>query len=115
MRSFSEPCVPGEAPQPFPARGVGDMALHGTLLAGPSLFPAIALTSRGSNPGLDSGAAQVIRTSQPEQCATLCRPSQISGRGEEEEDDPKVHLEARELWRRFHKCGTEMVITKSGR
>ena len=30
-------------------------------------------------------------------------------------DDPKVNLEARELWEQFHKNGTEMVITKSGR
>lgn len=31
------------------------------------------------------------------------------------EDEPKVYLEASDLWRQFHKCGTEMVITKSGR
>ena len=30
-------------------------------------------------------------------------------------DDPKVNLESRELWEQFHKIGTEMVITKSGR
>ncbi|XP_062844717.1 T-box transcription factor TBX2a [Trichomycterus rosablanca] len=34
---------------------------------------------------------------------------------EEVEDDPKVNLEAKELWDQFHKFGTEMVITKSGR
>ncbi|KAL2092439.1 hypothetical protein ACEWY4_012237 [Coilia grayii] len=31
------------------------------------------------------------------------------------EDDPVVHLEAKDLWEQFHECGTEMVITKSGR
>ncbi|KAK1806900.1 hypothetical protein P4O66_005380 [Electrophorus voltai] len=31
------------------------------------------------------------------------------------EDDPVVHLESTELWGQFHKIGTEMVITKSGR
>ncbi|KAI2664741.1 T-box transcription factor TBX3 [Labeo rohita] len=31
------------------------------------------------------------------------------------EDDPVVHLEGRELWGQFHRSGTEMVITKSGR
>jgi T-box protein 2 len=31
------------------------------------------------------------------------------------EDDPKVTLEGKELWEKFHKLGTEMVITKSGR
>ncbi|KAK3099509.1 hypothetical protein FSP39_005522 [Pinctada imbricata] len=30
-------------------------------------------------------------------------------------DDPKVDLEGKDLWDMFHKCGTEMVITKSGR
>ncbi|KAK6313384.1 hypothetical protein J4Q44_G00167310 [Coregonus suidteri] len=34
---------------------------------------------------------------------------------EANEDDPKVNLEARDLWTQFHKFGTEMVITKSGR
>jgi len=31
------------------------------------------------------------------------------------QDDPKVTLEHKELWTEFHKHGTEMVITKSGR
>ncbi|XP_030010659.1 T-box transcription factor TBX3-like [Sphaeramia orbicularis] len=31
------------------------------------------------------------------------------------EDDPKVTLESKNLWNAFHKMGTEMVITKSGR
>jgi hypothetical protein len=30
-------------------------------------------------------------------------------------DDPKVELDAKELWERFYELGTEMVITKSGR
>ncbi|KAK3514749.1 hypothetical protein QTP70_029800 [Hemibagrus guttatus] len=34
---------------------------------------------------------------------------------EEEEEEPVVHLEGMELWRQFHRIGTEMVITKSGR
>ena len=31
------------------------------------------------------------------------------------QDDPKVTLEHKELWEQFHKNGTEMVITKTGR
>ncbi|XP_043996402.1 T-box transcription factor TBX3-like isoform X1 [Gambusia affinis] len=31
------------------------------------------------------------------------------------DDDPKVTLESKDLWSKFHKMGTEMVITKSGR
>ncbi|XP_064459992.1 T-box transcription factor TBX2-like isoform X2 [Ornithodoros turicata] len=31
------------------------------------------------------------------------------------QDDPKVTLEGRDLWEQFYACGTEMVVTKSGR
>ncbi|KAG8190800.1 hypothetical protein JTE90_005836 [Oedothorax gibbosus] len=31
------------------------------------------------------------------------------------QDDPKVTLESKDLWDKFHALGTEMVITKSGR
>ncbi|KAF4074631.1 hypothetical protein AMELA_G00241580 [Ameiurus melas] len=34
---------------------------------------------------------------------------------EDEEEEPVVRLEGLELWRQFHRIGTEMVITKSGR
>lgn len=34
---------------------------------------------------------------------------------EEPRDDPKITLEAKNLWKEFHRIGTEMVITKSGR
>ncbi|XP_023253465.1 T-box transcription factor TBX3-like [Seriola lalandi dorsalis] len=111
MRSFSETCVPTEAPQAFPTR-VGDAALRGTVLAGPPLFPAMALSSRGSaDPSLDT----MIHTSPPGHSAMLCRPPEILEGGEMADDEPKVYLEASDLWRQFHKCGTEMVITKSGR
>ncbi|KAK7464579.1 hypothetical protein BaRGS_00037858 [Batillaria attramentaria] len=30
-------------------------------------------------------------------------------------DEPKAELEGQHLWKQFHKLGTEMVITKSGR
>jgi len=30
-------------------------------------------------------------------------------------DDVECHLELKELWEKFHKLGTEMIITKSGR
>lgn len=33
----------------------------------------------------------------------------------EVQDDPKVDLESKDLWEKFHRLGTEMVITKSGR
>ncbi|KAK5931879.1 hypothetical protein CgunFtcFv8_003635 [Champsocephalus gunnari] len=113
MRSFSEPCVPGEDPQIFPTR-LGDSARHGTILSGPSLFSAMALASRSSTvPGLDAGARPVTLQSQAEQI--LCRPPGILEERGLTEDEPRVYLEAKNLWTQFHKFGTEMVITKSGR
>ncbi|KAI9543731.1 hypothetical protein NQZ68_008778 [Dissostichus eleginoides] len=113
MRSFSKPCVPGEEPQIFPTR-LGDSARHGNILSGPSLFSAMALASRSStDPGLDAGAVPVTLQSQQEQI--LCRPPGILEERGLTEDEPKVYLEAKNLWTQFHKFGTEMVITKSGR
>ncbi|XP_055004207.1 T-box transcription factor TBX3-like [Boleophthalmus pectinirostris] len=45
--------------------------------------------------------------------ASLRRTQEILS--EEPSDDPKVTLEAKNLWKLFHKIETEMVITKSGR
>ncbi|KAK9523120.1 hypothetical protein VZT92_019539 [Zoarces viviparus] len=106
MRSFSVPCT-----------RVGDSALHGTILVGPSLFSATALSSRGSSDfGLDASTDPVIHTSPPEhESLVLRRPPETLEEGEMTEDEPKVYLEASDLWTQFHKCGTEMVITKSGR
>ncbi|XP_008303152.1 T-box transcription factor TBX2-B-like [Stegastes partitus] len=115
MRSFSKLCAPGEVPQTFSAR-VGDAAPNGSLLVGPSLFPAIAVSSRRpSDQSLDAIPEPHIHTSPPEQSAVFCRPPEILDSDEAADDDPKVYLEASDLWKQFYKCGTEMVITKSGR
>jgi hypothetical protein len=42
-------------------------------------------------------------------------PSSMVNEDDNVKDDPKVTLEHKELWEQFHKYGTEMVITKSGR
>ena len=42
-------------------------------------------------------------------------PPRMPIQDENVKDDPKVTLEQKELWDQFHKFGTEMVITKSGR
>lgn len=114
MRGFSAPCVPGS----FPPR-LADVALHGAVFVGPSLLSAIALSSQGPpDPSLDASADPIIRASSPEQTLIWCRPPEIlegGGGGEVTEDEPKVYLESSDLWRQFHKHGTEMVITKSGR
>ncbi|XP_051967727.1 T-box transcription factor TBX3 [Xyrauchen texanus] len=49
-------------------------------------------------------------TASPTQLPVEARDSQLAS-----EVDPVVHLEGKELWGQFHKSGTEMVITKSGR
>ncbi|KAM8885853.1 uncharacterized protein AB9W97_013263 [Spinachia spinachia] len=106
MRSFAESFT-----------RVGDAALHGTTSAGTSLFSACALSARGSSdPGLVSSEDPRSPMLPPEQRSlTSRRPPETLGEGERTEDDPKVYLEASDLWTQFHKCGTEMVITKSGR
>ncbi|XP_020344181.1 T-box transcription factor TBX3-like [Oncorhynchus kisutch] len=94
----------------------------------PPFFPVIALTSHRSlplpvaqrHPTLDLGNAEtILRLSSLEHHAATqsakLRPPKTGGTEDATEDDPKVNLEARELWTQFHKFGTEMVITKSGR
>lgn len=39
----------------------------------------------------------------------------LSDTDDNEPDDPKVELDNNKLWQEFHKRGTEMVITKTGR
>ncbi|XP_012705157.2 T-box transcription factor TBX3 [Fundulus heteroclitus] len=92
MRSF---CVP-DVPRTF-SSGVG------TLLSESPLFLAPNLTSR--------------RLSYPElgQPLVCCGPPKILDSADTAEEEPIVYLEAAELWKQFHRYGTEMVITKSGR
>uniref|UniRef100_A0A3P8ZIW3 T-box domain-containing protein n=1 Tax=Esox lucius TaxID=8010 RepID=A0A3P8ZIW3_ESOLU len=94
----------------------------------PSFYPATGVTSQQSltlpvaqrQPTLDpSNTETILCISSLEQhaanpSATL-RPPKTLKNEDVIEDDPKVHLEAKDLWKQFHKFGTEMVITKSGR
>lgn len=95
----------------------------------PHFFPALALPPNGAaalslpgaltKPIMDQliGAADsgLPFPTLGHQAAAHLRPLKTLEPEEEVEDDPKVHLEAKELWDQFHKRGTEMVITKSGR
>ncbi|CAI4228829.1 unnamed protein product [Auanema sp. JU1783] len=65
----------------------------------PSLPPSAAATA-GDMATLAAAAAQ-RQVQPPEDDGVI--------------DDPKVELDDQELWTRFNECGTEMVITKSGR
>ncbi|KAJ8408686.1 hypothetical protein AAFF_G00253210 [Aldrovandia affinis] len=124
-----DPVIPGTsmAYHPFlPHRGA-DFAMSAMLGHHPPFFPALALPPNGSlslpgalgKPIMDQlmGAAESgLHFSLGHQAAAAhLRPLKSLEPEEEVEDDPKVHLEAKELWEQFHKRGTEMVITKSGR
>lgn len=91
MRSF---CVP-EAAQSFPS-GVG------TLLPEPALLLAPTPTSRR------------LTHPEPRRGLACCGP-QFLDSADTAEEEPRVSLEAADLWKHFHTHGTEMVITKSGR
>ncbi|XP_055774417.1 T-box transcription factor TBX3-like [Salvelinus fontinalis] len=123
-----DPVVPGDmALQPFLPNTASDFTLDAMLARQPPFFPAIALTSHGSlhlpvaqrHPMLGSvNAETILRKASLEplnatQSAKLSPPKTLETVATE--DDPKVHLDARHLWTQFHKFGTEMVITKSGR
>ncbi|CAL8320032.1 unnamed protein product [Lota lota] len=125
-----DPVIPGTsmAYHPFiPHRGP-DFAMSAMLGHQPPFFPALALPHNGSlslpgglgKPIMDQlmGAAETglhFSSLGHQAAAAHLRPLKTLEPEEEVEDDPKVHLEAKELWELFHKRGTEMVITKSGR
>ncbi|XP_008845688.1 T-box transcription factor TBX3 isoform X2 [Nannospalax galili] len=127
--SMRDPVIPGTsmAYHPFLPHRAPDFAMSAVLGHQPSFFPALTLPPNGAaalslpgalaKPIMDQlvGAAETgIPFSSLGPQAHL-RPLKTMEPEEEVEDDPKVHLEAKELWDQFHKRGTEMVITKSGR
>uniref|UniRef100_A0A673G0K5 T-box transcription factor TBX2b-like n=1 Tax=Sinocyclocheilus rhinocerous TaxID=307959 RepID=A0A673G0K5_9TELE len=106
---------------PFHAHRPADFAMSAFLAAAqPSFFPALTLPPGLSKPLADhalSGAAEAglhAALGHHHQAAHL-RSFKSLEPEEDVEDDPKVTLEAKDLWDQFHKIGTEMVITKSGR
>ncbi|XP_004636275.1 T-box transcription factor TBX3 isoform X2 [Octodon degus] len=127
--SMRDPVIPGTsmAYHPFLPHRAPDFAMSAVLGHQPPFFPALTLPPNGATalslpgalakPIMDQlvGAAETgIPFSSLGPQAPL-RPLKAMEPEEEVEDDPKVHLEAKELWDQFHKRGTEMVITKSGR
>ncbi|NXV21145.1 TBX3 factor, partial [Cepphus grylle] len=126
-----DPVIPGTsmAYHPFLPHRAPDFAMSAVLGHQPPFFPALALPPNGAaalslpgalaKPIMDQlvGAAEtgIPFSSLGHQAAAHLRPLKTLEPEEEVEDDPKVHLEAKELWEQFHKRGTEMVITKSGR
>ncbi|CAB3401271.1 unnamed protein product [Caenorhabditis bovis] len=67
----------------------------------------------GANPGGPNGAGSMM----PMLPLDFGAPGPAGGPPEDDGvvDEPKVELDDKELWQEFSQCGTEMVITKSGR
>ncbi|XP_075931565.1 T-box transcription factor TBX2b [Anarhichas minor] len=106
---------------PFHAHRPTDFPMSAFLAAAqPSFFPALslppgALTKPISDHGLAGAAEVVLHPALSHHQAVHLRSMKSLEPEEEVDDDPKVTLEAKDLWDQFHKVGTEMVITKSGR
>ncbi|XP_037323499.2 T-box transcription factor TBX2b-like [Pungitius pungitius] len=99
----------------FPSRQSGALPLSAFFSAAqPSFFPGLPFPDVAPRSEPSSGRA----ASDAELLAALGRhhqPVQSLPPEDGLEDDPKVTLDSKKLWNEFHKMGTEMVITKSGR
>nr|XP_033494546.1 T-box transcription factor TBX2b-like isoform X1 [Epinephelus lanceolatus] len=101
---------------PFQTHRPGALPLSALFTtAQPSFFPALPFPDVASLseplPEQAASDAALRRHRQP------VHPQSLKSLQPEDglEDDPKVTLESKSLWNEFHKMGTEMVITKSGR
>ncbi|XP_042355767.1 T-box transcription factor TBX2b-like [Plectropomus leopardus] len=97
---------------PFQAHRPGALPLSAFFTAGqPSFYPALPFPDVASLSEPAASDAALRRQHQP------AHPQSSKSLPTEDglDDDPKVTLESKNLWKEFHKMGTEMVITKSGR
>ncbi|XP_067350972.1 T-box transcription factor TBX2b-like [Channa argus] len=103
---------------PFQTYGPGALPFP-TCLAQPSFFPALTFPDvaslseppseeAASDAGLHAALARRHQAAHPLSIKSLQPDGGMA-------DYPKVTLESKNLWTEFHKMGTEMVITKSGR
>lgn len=106
---------------PFQAHRTGALPLSSFLTAAqPSFYPGMTFPEVASlseplfeQTPADAGLhAALGRQHQPVNLRSVKSNLQPD---EEVDDDPKVTLDSQNLWSEFHKRGTEMVITKSGR
>lgn len=115
------PWIPGGAGMRFEGGERRDaVAFHPLLAPRPSDFSVSALLTAGALPPppyLPAALAAAAALSAP--CPLLKPPpppyAPLPPDDDGVVDDPKVTLEGKDLWEKFHKLGTEMVITKSGR
>nr|XP_004557521.1 T-box transcription factor TBX2b [Maylandia zebra] len=105
---------------PFQIRGPGALSLSAFLTSAQPSFPAAP-----TFPDAASFSKSLSEQAPPDaglHAGLGCQNEAVQQRSlkrlEPEEwldEDPKVTLESKNLWSEFHKIGTEMVITKSGR
>ena len=113
--AFSAPFMPNFAPRPdFGFPGMLHLPPHGGPPHLPPGFPPLGPTNSFSTPagGVPNGG---IFPRLPGFPFAGIPPRGPLAEDENVNDDPKVTLDQKELWDQFHKIGTEMVITKSGR
>lgn len=106
---------------PFLLQRPSDFSVNSLLTQAPSYLPSLGLSTGTPNPysflpKFPNQFGQPFTTAEDVLSHSHLRP--LRSLLPEEDgvvDDPKVTLECKELWEKFHKLGTEMVITKSGR
>ena len=118
--SPGSPTAPDQTPVSLPggspySPSSGCPGISGTTgITPPSLFSSYPALFPKLQSGLQAGffGAAAGMTPRP----PVPPPPGIPPPDEEDvKDDPKVSLEARDLWQKFNSYGTEMVITKTGR
>lgn len=107
-------------PSDFGYRGPQPGAAQSAYLSALAAFgpmPGLFGKMPGQVPGVPAGGSPFITAEDVLASHSLGGPSVRPFEPEDDgvEDDPKVSLESKDLWERFHALGTEMVITKSGR
>uniref|UniRef100_UPI0037E9173E T-box transcription factor TBX2b-like n=1 Tax=Semicossyphus pulcher TaxID=241346 RepID=UPI0037E9173E len=109
------------AHHPFQAHQPGALPLPAFFTAAQqSLFPAmtfpdVASLSEPLSEQAPSDAGLHAALGRQRQPSVHARSLKSLQPDEGQDDDPKVTLDSQNLWNEFHKRGTEMVITKSGR
>ena len=110
MNTFIFPTLPGiSSPPPTPSSS----SSSSTPTSAHASPDAAAVTANGKN---DNGSSPPPRTPTPTpqsknvpEADLPCTPGYLTREG------ITVELVSQELWRKFHKLGTEMIITKAGR
>ncbi|MEQ2260939.1 hypothetical protein XENORESO_003545, partial [Xenotaenia resolanae] len=106
---------------PFQVHGADASSLPGFVpSAQPSFIPTLTLLDAASfsDPRLERTATDARLRAALELRSRPVHPRSMNSVKQPEQwldDEPKVTLESKDLWSEFHKMGTEMVITKSGR